>query len=64
MEMSSVRSMLGLRSGGQMALTACALLAGGDYLPGGLKGVAIATAMDVVEHLLHGHLVSPLSVVC
>ena len=53
-DMSRIRALFGLSTGGQLALTALAALAGGDYLVGGLKQVGEKYALAVISHLLQG----------
>ena len=53
-DMSCIRAMFGLATGGQYALTALAALAGGDYLVGGLKNVGEKLALAIITQLLQG----------
>ena len=53
--MSRIRDVFGLGSGGALALTALALLTGGDYLVSGLCQVGATLATAVIKHLLQGH---------
>ncbi|CAL8471936.1 g11478 [Coccomyxa elongata] len=52
--MDDVRACLGIREGGELALTAIALLTGGDYHLGGADRVGQKKGLAVVKHLLRG----------
>ncbi|KAK9905956.1 hypothetical protein WJX75_009484 [Coccomyxa subellipsoidea] len=52
--MGDVRAYIGIEEGGELALTAIALLTGGDYHMGGAEGVGQKQALAVVKHLLQG----------
>ncbi|BDA47624.1 probable flap endonuclease GEN-like 1 at N-terminal half [Coccomyxa sp. Obi] len=52
--MDDVRACLGIQEGGELALTAIALLTGGDYHLGGADRVGQKQGLAVVKHLLRG----------